>query len=52
MTVESALDGLAGPEDYPRLVEALLRRGYEDEQLEAILGGNFIRLFREALPPD
>jgi membrane dipeptidase len=50
MTVESAIEGLAGPEDYPNLIDALERRGYDDGELEAIVGGNFMRLFREALP--
>jgi membrane dipeptidase len=50
MTIESALGGLAGPEDYPNLVEVLERRGYGGDALAAILGGNFLRLFREALP--
>lgn len=50
MELDAALDGLAGPEDYPRLVEALRRRGYEGERLAAVLGGNFLRLFRGALP--
>jgi membrane dipeptidase len=50
MTAESSLDGLAGPEGYPNLLDVLRRRGYEGERLEAILGGNFMRLFREALP--
>jgi membrane dipeptidase len=52
MTADSAVEGLAGPEDYPNLVVALQRRGYEGERLEAVLGGNFMRLFREALPAD
>src|SRR5262249_4247269 len=43
----SALDGLAGPEGYPNLVEALRRRGYEGDRLAAVLGGNLMRLFRE-----
>ena len=44
------LEELPGPEHYPRLVEALQRRGYEGDRLEAILRGNFLRLFRQALP--
>jgi membrane dipeptidase len=44
------LDELPGPEHYPRLVEALERRGYEGDRLAAILGGNFLRLFESALP--
>jgi membrane dipeptidase len=50
MTAESAIEGLAGPEGYPNLVDGLERRGYDGNNLTAILGGNFLRLFREALP--
>jgi membrane dipeptidase len=42
--------GLAGPEDYPALVEALRRRGYEGDLLDGILSGNLLRLLRRALP--
>ena len=41
---------LQGPEDYPRLVEALERRGYEGDRLDAILSGNLLRLLRQGLP--
>ena len=50
MTLDAAIEGLAGPEDYGRLVEALRARGYEGERLEAVLSGNLLRLFRAALP--
>lgn len=48
--VGEPLQGLAGPEDYPSLVEALERRGYAGRDLDAILGGNFLRVFAELLP--
>lgn len=48
--MDASLDGLEGPVDYPRLVELLRARGYEGERLAAILGGNWLRLLREALP--
>ena len=44
------LRDLQGPEDYPRLVEALERRGYEGDRLARILSSNLLRLVREALP--
>ncbi len=44
------MDDLPGPERYGDLVSALERRGYEGDRLEAILRGNFLRVFREALP--
>jgi membrane dipeptidase len=50
MAIDAAIEGLAGPEDYPNLVDALRRRGYADERLDAVLGGNFQRFLRSALP--
>lgn len=44
------LVGLRGPDDYPALVEALRRRGYEGADLDAILRGNFLRVLGRALP--
>ena len=46
----SSLEGLAGPEDYPALVEALEARGWAGERLEGLLSGNLLRLLRESLP--
>jgi membrane dipeptidase len=45
-----ALDGFAGPEDYPALVSALRERGYDGERLGAILSANWLRVLRAALP--
>jgi membrane dipeptidase len=36
--------------DLPRIAEALARRGYPDEAVAAIMGGNWLRLLRQALP--
>jgi membrane dipeptidase len=44
-----ALDGFAGPEDFPALVTALRDRGYEEARLEAIVSGNWLRILRDAL---
>ena len=44
------ITGLAGPEDYPALAEALGRRGYDDETVAAVLHGNLLRFLRRALP--
>jgi membrane dipeptidase len=43
------LEGLAGPADYPALIDALRARRFEGERLDAILAGNWLRLFRRAL---
>ena len=45
-----ALEGFAGPDDYPALVAALRARGYDGERLEAILSGNWLRVLRSTLP--
>lgn len=50
MPLDASIDGLAGPEDYPILVAALQTRGYESERLEAVLGGNWLRVLRRGLP--
>jgi len=45
-----ALDGFAGPEDFPALVTALRERGYDEVRLEAIVSRNWLRILRAALP--
>lgn len=50
MAMDAALDGLAGPEDYPNLVGALRRRGYDERALDAVCSGNFLRFLHTALP--
>lgn len=49
-SLDEAIEGLAGPEDYPNLVAALERRGYVGEDLERILWRNLVRVVRRALP--
>lgn len=50
MSDEDAVEGLAGPEDYPNLVATLRRRGYEGDRLAAILGGNLSGFLERSLP--
>jgi len=38
-------EGLDTVSDYPRITEALLKRGYATRDIEQILGGNFLRVF-------
>ncbi len=45
-----AIDGLAGPEDYPALFEALRNRGYGEADLRAIASENLLRVLRRTLP--
>jgi hypothetical protein len=50
MALDAAIEGLAGPEDYPALVAALQERGYSGRRLELVLRGSFMELFRRTLP--
>ncbi|UPJ47828.1 membrane dipeptidase [Bradyrhizobium sp. 200] len=52
----SPKDGFANPKsvkgfddyrDFPNITRGLVSRGYSDEQIWGILGGNFMRVFRE-----
>ena len=44
------IERLAGPEDYPNLLEALRRRGYGDDDVRAIASENLVRVLRRTLP--
>jgi membrane dipeptidase len=44
------ITGLAGPQDYPALAEALAARGHDDETIAGLLHGNLLRFLRRALP--
>jgi membrane dipeptidase len=44
-------EGIATITDFPRIAEALADRGYADDQVEAILGGNHLRLLEQAWAP-
>ncbi|OCT84269.1 hypothetical protein XELAEV_18022420mg [Xenopus laevis] len=39
--------GLEDPSKYPSLIQELLRRGWKEKELEGVLRGNFLRVFRE-----
>jgi membrane dipeptidase len=41
-------EGIDSVADLPRITEALVARGYTREQILKILGGNFMRVFKEA----
>src|SRR5450432_443953 len=44
--IDSAPVGLDGVEDYPKITEELLKRGYNKKDVRKILGGNFLRVFK------
>ncbi len=41
--------GLEGVDKIPNITMALLKRGYKDEDIKKILGGNFLRVFKEVV---
>ena len=43
--VNSLPAGLDGVEDFPKITEELVKRGYSKKDIEKILGGNFLRVF-------
>jgi membrane dipeptidase len=45
----ATLEGLDGPQDYPRLAAALRARGWSDGDVAALLGGNLLRVLRAVL---
>jgi membrane dipeptidase len=44
--IESAPTGLDGVDDFPKITEALLKRGYSEKDIKKILGENFLRVLR------
>ncbi len=44
---ESFPQGMESVADFPKVTEALLKRGYSEADVDKILGGNFVRLLRE-----
>ena len=46
--IDSTPEGLGGVEDYPRLFAELIRRGWSDENLAKLAGGNILRVLRRA----
>lgn len=50
VTLESAIDGLRGPEDFPHLAEAMARRGWDEERRAGVLHRNAVRFLTSALP--
>jgi membrane dipeptidase len=45
--IEAPPQQLNGVQDYPLVTRALLERGYTKKDIRNILGGNFIRVFKE-----
>ncbi|MGD2294548.1 MAG: dipeptidase [Candidatus Aminicenantes bacterium] len=39
--------GIRGAQDYPNITQGLKKRGYSDEDVKKILGGNFLRVWKQ-----
>lgn len=46
--VDALPDGLDGIDSLPKITQALVERGYKDDEILKILGGNFLRVFEQA----
>jgi membrane dipeptidase len=46
--IDTTVDGLSGVEDYPNLFAELIRRGWSDQDLAKLAGGNVLRVLRAA----
>ncbi len=44
--IESAPRGLEGMQDFPKITQALVDRGYSSKEIKKILGGNFMRVLK------
>ena len=44
--IDSAPLGLDGVEDFPKITEGLVKRGYSETDIKKILGGNFLRVLK------
>lgn len=50
--ISETVPGLEDVSFLPRLVEGLYRRGFSEEEIEQITGGNFLRVWQQVLPAD
>jgi membrane dipeptidase len=49
--IEKAPKGLEDSSKFPNITIELVKRGYREEEIFKILGGNFLRVLKETLPP-
>ena len=49
LTPGLGIEGLAGPEEYPALVEGLERRGWAAADVASVTSGNLLRFLRASL---
>jgi membrane dipeptidase len=43
------IKGLAGDEEFPKIVDGLAKRGYSPNEIDLIMGENFVRVFKTVL---
>jgi len=46
---EAVVQGFRDRRDWPNITRGLVSRGYSDDEIKGILGGNFLRLFKEVV---
>lgn len=51
LRIVEELEGFGEIDELPNLVDAILRRGFAEADVEALLGANFARVLRGTLPP-
>src|SRR5215207_2280712 len=47
MSRDDQLEGFAGMQDFPRVTQGLLERGYAEADVQKVIGGNLLRVFRQ-----
>ena len=47
LTTDDHLEGFRSMEHLPRVTQGLLDRGYKDEDIQKVIGGNWLRVFRK-----
>jgi len=51
LTTDDHLEGFRSMEHLPRVTQGLLDRGYKEEDVQKVLGANFLRVFRAVWKP-
>ena len=43
------IDGIENPSEIPNVTRGLVKRGYSDEEIKKVIGGNVLRVFEEVV---
>jgi membrane dipeptidase len=43
------MEGIESPEEFPNIIRGLISRGYSDEEISKMIGGNAVRIFKTVL---